>query len=108
MNENKNGKKYKFPDSFILVVGHIRLCFHLPYRQTEGIIKATGKNFPEHPSYSQICIRVNKLDIAKKRLDDDDDIIVAIDSTGIKVTNSGQWMQEKWQLKKKGYLKIHI
>jgi hypothetical protein len=41
MNENKNGKKYKFPDSFILIAGYIRLYFHLLYRQTEGIIKAT-------------------------------------------------------------------
>jgi hypothetical protein len=54
------------------------------------------------------------LDISTKRSDDDDDddkdIIIAIDSTGIKVTNRGQWMQEeKWYIKnKKGYLKIHI
>ena len=87
----------------------MRIYFHLPYRQTEGIIKATGKNLPDHPSYSQICRRVNKLDITSNRLDDnDDDIIIAIDSTGIKVTNRGQWMQEKWQLKKKGYIKIHV
>ncbi len=93
MNENKNGKKYKFPDSFIFVIGHIRVYFHLPYRQTEGIIKATiGKNLPDHPCYSQICRRVNKLDISTKRSDDDDDdvvIIAAADSTGIKVTNRG-------------------
>jgi len=25
MNENKNGKKYKFPDSFILVIGYMRI-----------------------------------------------------------------------------------
>jgi len=86
------------------------MYFHLPYRQTEGIIKATGKNLPDHPSYSQICRRVNKLDITSNRLDDndDDDIVMAIDSTGIKVANRGQWMQEKWQLKKKGYIKIHV
>ncbi len=47
MNENKNGKKYNFPDSFILIIGHIRVYFHLPYRQTEGVIKATGKNLPK-------------------------------------------------------------
>ena len=112
MNENKKGKKYSFPDSFILIIGYMRIYFHLPYRQTEGIIKATGKNLPDHPSYSQICRRVNKLDISSKRSDDDDDdkdIIIAIDSTGIKVTNRGQWMQEKWNSKKKkGYIKIHI
>jgi hypothetical protein len=112
VNENKNGKKYKFPDSFILVIGHITIYFHLPYRQTEGIIKATGKNLPDHPSYSQICRRVNKLNIVSNMtsMDDDDDVvIIAANSTGIKVTNRGQWMQDKWNVKnKKGYLKIHV
>src|SRR6476646_7258321 len=100
MNENKKGKPYSFPDSFLLIVGYMRIYFHLPYRQTEGVIRATGKNLPGHPSYSQICIRrVNKLNIRNKIDDDDDDddddgnIIIAIDSTGIKVTNRGpQWM----------------
>ena len=31
-----------------------------------------------------------------------------MDSTGVKVTNRGQWMREKWDVRKKGYLKIHI
>ena len=39
----------------------------------------------------------------------DEYIVIAIDSTGIKVTNRGQWMREKWHIKnKKGYLKIHV
>ena len=118
MNENKKGKPYSFPDSFIhIIIGYMRIYFHLPYRQTkkEGIIKATGKSLPDHPTYSQICRRVNKLEISNKRSDDDEDdkdIIIAIDSTGIKVTNrEGQWMQqqEKQDVKKnKGYLKIHV
>src|SRR3954454_4903566 len=42
---------------------------------------------------------------------DDDDyvVIIAADSTGIKITNKVQWMQDKWDVKnKKGYLKIHV
>ena len=90
MNENKNGKKYKFPDSFILIIGYIRIYFHLPYRQTEGIIKATGKYLPDHPCYSQICRRINKLDMdINNSIDDDVVIIIAADSTGIKITNRG-------------------
>ncbi len=47
MNKNKNGNKpLVFPNSFILVIGYIRYFFHLPYRQTEGIIKTTGKSLP--------------------------------------------------------------
>jgi Transposase DDE domain len=95
VNENKNGKNYKFPDSFIFVIDHIKVYYHLPYRQTkEGIIKATGKNLPtDHPCHSQICRRVNKLDIVSNitSMDDDDDvvIIVVMDSTDIKITNRG-------------------
>jgi hypothetical protein len=112
MNENKEGKKYRYPNSFILVIGYIRVYFHLPYRQTEGIIKATGKNIPNHPSYGQICRRLGRLEIdsSSSRIDDDEeeDIVIAIDSTGIKVTNRGQWLRDKWNIRKKGYLKIHI
>ena len=40
---------------------------------------------------------------------DDNDPIIAIDSTGIKVTDRDQWMAEKWNVQnKKGYLKIHV
>ena len=39
---------------------------------------------------------------------EDEYIIIAIDSTGIKVTNRGQWMRDKWNIKRRGYLKIHI
>src|SRR4051794_29789309 len=129
MNENKKGRKFIYSDSLIVVIGYIRLYFHLPYRQTEGIIKATGKNLPSHPSYGHICKRINKLNDSSSSLISNnnnnnsssnrcniynDDLIIAIDSTGIKITNRGQWMTDKWDTqnnnksKKKGYLKIHV
>jgi hypothetical protein len=117
MNEKKEGRKYRYPDSLILFIGYIRVYFHLPYRQTEGIIKATGKSLPYHPSYSQINRRINNLGIdggmSSNELDDDDDdddddVVISVDSTGIKVTNRGQWLRDKWSVKKKGYLKIHV
>ena len=112
MNEGKKCKPFVFPNSFILAIGYIRYSLHLPYRQTEGIIKATGKRLPsESPSYGHIYKRINKLniDIKREQMDDDDDyVVISIDSTGIKVTNRGQWMSEKWSKQKRGYLKIHI
>ena len=84
MNKNKRGKPFIFPDYFILVVGYMRISFHLPYRQTEGIIKATGKNLPDHPSYGHMCKRINRLNIEIKECntDDDDDgyIVIGVDS----------------------------
>ena len=117
MNENKKGRRFVYPDSFILAVGYIRVCFHLPYRQTEGIIKATGKSLPHHPSYGHMCKRVNglKADFNSSgiKTDDGDGLIIAIDSTGVRVTNRGQWMSDKWggglrDKRKRGYLKIHV
>jgi IS5 family transposase len=118
MNNNKKGKPFIFPNSFILAIGYIRYSFHLPYRQTEGIIKATGKRLPSNsPSYGHICKRINKLSIDIKRDGtgdgdgdgDGDDLMISIVSTGIKVTNRGQWMSEKWNKQnRKGYLKIHV
>ena len=92
MNKNKNGKPFKFPDSFILAIGYIRISFHLPYRQTEGIIKATGKRLPANPSYGHICERINKLTVNIKKDNTNDDreyIIIAVDGTDIKITNRG-------------------
>ncbi len=48
--------------------------------------------------------------ITKNKDFEDEYIIIAIDSTGIKVTYRGQWMRDKWHIKnnKKGFLKIHV
>ena len=88
MNKNKKGKPFTFPDSFILAIGYIRTLFHLCYRQTEGIVKATGKRLlPAISSYGHICKRINKLNIDIKKdmidNDEDDDIIISIDNTGM-------------------------
>ena len=103
MNKNKKGKPFTFPNPFILDIGYIRYSFHLPYRQTEGVIKATGKRLPANPpSYGHICKRINKLNIDIKRDNpNDDDLIISADSTGIKVTNRGQWMDDKWNVRNK-------
>ena len=36
-----------------------------------------------------------------------DNFVLAVDSTGIKVSNRGEWIAHKWNVKR-GYLKIHL
>ena len=114
MNEGKEGRKFVYPNSFIKLLGYMRAYFHLPYRQTEGIVRAHAANtLPSIPDYSRICRRINRLDIKissdnnKSSLQHDDNFVIAIDSTGVKVTNRGEWIRHKWNVKR-GYLKIHI
>lgn len=106
MNEGKEGASFRYPESFVQLLGYMRAYFHLPYRQTEGVVKAHARKVPSIPDYSTINRRVNKLDI---RINEKvgNDIIIALDSTGIKVANRGEWMRHKWHVHR-GYLKIHV
>ena len=40
MNLGKVGEPYCYPDSFIHLLGYMRAYFHLPYRQTQGVVIA--------------------------------------------------------------------
>ena len=118
MNKDKVGEPFHYPNTFLLLLGYAKVYFHLPYRQTEGIAQGHAKwKVPSIPNYTTINRRINRLDIQIKDTTDsskefeDEYIIIAIDGPGIKVTNRGQWMKDKWHIKnnnKKGYLKIHV
>jgi hypothetical protein len=114
MNKDKEGRKFVYPDSFIKLLGYMRIYFHLPYRQTEGVVREHASNTLQSiPHYGSISRRINRLDI--KISDDDvtksslhdDYFVIAIDSTGLKVINRGEWIRHKWNVKR-GYLKIHL
>lgn len=111
MNYNKRGRKFDYPDSFMKLLGYARIYFGLPFRQTEGMIRAYSRRIPAAvPDFTSIHKRVNKLDI---KIDNSvgggggDEIILAIDSTGIKIANRGEWMRQKWHMRR-GFLKIHV
>jgi len=107
MNLGKEGALYRYPDTFVLLLGYMRVYFHLPFRQTKGVVAAhAGRKVPSIPDYSTINRRVNKLDIKiNERIGND--IILVLDSTGIMVTNRGEWLPHKRNVRK-GYLKIHV
>lgn len=112
MNEGKKGRKFVYPDSFIRSLGYMKAYFHLPYRQTEGVIREHASDtLPSIPDYSRICRRINQLNIKicdDKSIINNDNFVIAIDATGIKVTNRGEWIRHKWNVNKRGYLKIHV
>lgn len=65
------------------------------------------------PDFTTIWWRVGRM---KVNLDPNltpkrgDNIVIAVDSTGIKVTNRGEWILDKWKNKRirKGFIKIHV
>lgn len=88
----------------------MRAYFHLPYRQTGGIIKAIGGGMPNHPCYEQMFKRINKWDTdgSDNKIVESEDTVISIDGAGIQVTNRGQRLIDNWLVKeRKGHPKIH-
>ena len=110
-NQGKEGRKFLYPVP--LSDGYMRAYFHFPYRPTEGIVRSHAANtLPSIPDYSRICRRINRLDIKvndgyKSSLQHDDFFVIAIDSTGFKVTHASEYYTDRAKLRKK-YAKLSI
>lgn len=108
MNRKKSGAPYKYPESFILFASVIYSFFRMPYRQLEGFIDKLGTFVPGLISadYTTLHRRISKS--ALQIPIPEDDVVVAVDSTGMKVTNRGEWMREKHGKVRRGWLKVHV
>jgi hypothetical protein len=111
MNKNKRGKPYKYPNTLIALIG---ILYHLPYRETQGFIKALTKHIKElrtlgTPNYTTIYRRTRKLNIniGENIIKSKEEVKITVDSTGVKVHNSGDWIRKVWSVRK-GYFKIHF
>jgi len=108
MNKNKQGHPFEFPDVMMLLYAMMRAAFHIPYRQLEGLARALGKllDLPA-PDYSTFSLRFPALDIDENLdLDTTQPIVLAIDSSGVKLTHQGQWRQHKHS--RKQFVKLHV
>ncbi|MBU2589679.1 MAG: IS5 family transposase [Nanoarchaeota archaeon] len=106
MNSSKIGQPYMYPNSLIEFLA-ILYQRGFDYRSLEGILRGLSKRLGTFPVivYSQIRRRIRNLKpkfSAKK-----DKLIVGSDGTGLKVGNRGEWVREKWAVKR-GWIKVVI
>lgn len=110
MNEGKRGRPYEFPPAFIQFTGVLHILF-LPYRQIEGFLRKLSQFVPQLrvADYTTIFKRLSGTEMSLKDTirPSDESVVIAIDSSGIKVTNRGEWMREKWR-RHRGWIKVHI
>jgi hypothetical protein len=112
MNQSKKGKsgaRYLYPEPFMRLLAYLHVLFHLPFRQEEGFVESLSKYADglKAPDWSTIWERTKNLDLTLDRVRTDRPISIALDSSGIKVSNSGDRIRKKWKVKR-GYLKIHL
>lgn len=111
LNKNKEGARYIYPDSLMRFCSIIKAVFGIGYRQNQGLLNSLEKyvSIPSVPCYTQIERRITKLglNMVKSLAKSEDGQIIAVDSSGIKLYNSGEWIREKHK-KRKPFLKLHI
>ena len=107
MNKNKVGRPYLYSNSFIEFEAKLQPYFD--YRSIQGICESLAEQIPKFPvnTYSNACRRINNLELKLPKVDLNKPIYVGNDGTGIKVSNRGEWMRQKWQVRR-GWIKAVI
>ena len=109
MNEGKEGARFRYPESFIKLLAVIH-AYLLPFRQLEGFTKALTSHVDglKAPDYTTIWWRVSRMQIdLDPSIRPDEDVTIALDASGIKVSNRGEWIRKKWKVRR-GFIKIHL
>ncbi len=107
MNKNKVGSPYKYSKSFIEFEAKLQPYFD--YRSIQGICETLSEKIPDFPvnNYTNACRRINALELNLPEIDFDKPIYVGNDGSGVKVSNRGEWMRQKWQVRR-GWIKAVI
>jgi transposase len=90
----------------------LRLVFHQPLRQTEGLLRSIadllGINIaiPDHTTLNR---RGGGLTILPKRIDRAEPLHLLVDSTGLKIYGEGEWLDQKHGIRsRRRWRKLHL
>ena len=108
MNSNKRGRPYRFPRSLVRFVRLLRDIWHIALRQAEGLLRALSEalNF-EVPDYTTLWHRLVRDEVEEVSPGRHDGVTLAIDSTGLAVSQRGEWLRDKWHVHR-GFVKAHV
>lgn len=118
MNDEKRGRPYEFPDSYIEFLSFFKVGLNAPYRIIEGMTEALSEylTFVKEIHFTQIRRRV--LAMTRKKTPEyvdrigesinDDPLTIVVDSTGLSTTKKGSYIEEMWTKEKRKFVKLHI
>ena len=111
MNHKKVGHPYKYSHSMMAAIAICRVMLGMSYRVVEGHFVASWKG-RDVPHFSVIWKRVGGAMPIFERVSVHDILVkgkrrFVVDSTGIKLSNRGEWIRVKWNVKR-GFFKLHI
>jgi transposase len=90
----------------------LRLVFHQPLRQTEGLLRSIADvlgisiSIPDHTTLSR---RGGGLTILPMHIDRDEPLHLLVDSTGLKIYGEGEWLDQKHGIRShRRWRKLHL
>jgi hypothetical protein len=106
------GGQPHYSDLAITTALTLRAVFHLPLRQTEGLIgsilQLLGLDLPV-PDYSTLSRRAQSLELPAQPRATGGAIHLLVDSSGLKLGGPGEWLVEKHGTsKRRSWRKLHI
>ena len=119
LNKNKVGHPFVYSDACFMAMALFKNTIDIPYRQLQGIAEEIlGEE--TSPKFPAIYKRINKLSLeddingnswfcydSKNKKTRIQVVFLSGDSTGLKPTSRGDWMGQKWDVKR-GFIKMHI
>jgi hypothetical protein len=109
LNEGKEGARYRYPSSLMSMLAAIHV-YLLPYRELEGFVRMFSGHVEglRVPDYTTMWWRISRVKLElDPSVDPNQDVTIAVDSTGIKVSNRGEWIRQQWGVKR-GFIKVHL
>ena len=108
------GSQPRYSDLAITMCLTLGMVYRLPLRQTQGLIRSISKLMLLEisvPDFSTLSRRGRGLSLpARPKIKITDPVHLAIDSTGLKVFDEGEWLQSKYNVKakRKRWRKLHL
>jgi IS5 family transposase len=86
----------------------MRDVWHLALRQAEGLLRALSSALSfDVPDYTTLWHRLVRDETEEVALPRHDGVTLAIDSTGLAVSQRGEWLRDRWHVHR-GFIKAHV
>jgi hypothetical protein len=111
VKEKKRGRQTEYSDLAIQTVLTLRKVYHLGLRQAEGFVKSIIQLLEvdlETPDHTTLSRRSGQIKLKLPNRNNDKAVTVIIDSTGLKITGTGEWCSSKYGSKRRTWRKLHI
>ena len=111
-NRNKVGAPFQYAESLFAALAAVKSMTGLSYRHLQGMLIETLGDW-NTPCYTTIYRRFQALEVKRNGNaftvtgGGTVPVRLAVDSTGLKQHNRGEWIRHKWKVRR-GFVKLHV